>query len=96
MKTKYVRMQAAEREEISRGLAAGWTFSHIAHNISRPVSTVSREVGKNCIYKRCYRAGAAGNKAQRVRHRQKQLKVLEADDRLRNYVIENLRLKWLL
>lgn len=94
MKTKYVRIQPFEREEISRGLAAGWTFSHIAHNISRPVSTVSREVKNNCKYKRCYRAQSAGAKAQRIRHRQKQSKVLEADERLRNYVIENLKLKW--
>jgi IS30 family transposase len=94
MKTKYVRMQGFEREEISRGLAAGWTFSHIAHNISRPVSTVSREVNNNCKYKRNYRARKAGVKAQGIRHRQKQLKILEADERLRNYVIENLKLKW--
>lgn len=87
-------MQPFEREEISRDLAAGWTFSHIAHNINRPVSSVSREVWKNCRYKRCYRAQPAGTKAQGIRHRRKQPKVLEADERLRNYVIEHLKLKW--
>lgn len=91
---KYIRLTMADREEISRGLAAGWTFSHIAHNINRPVSTVSREVKANCKFKRCYRAARADQKAKDVRHRQKQLKKLESNERLRNYVLEKLRLKW--
>ena len=91
---KYIRLTLADREEISRGLAAKWTFSHIAHNINRPVSTVSREVKGNCKSKRCYRAIRANKKAHRIRHRQKQLKKLESSERLRNYVLEKLRLKW--
>ncbi len=94
MQNKYIRIQASEREEISRGLAAGWTFSHIAHNISRPVSAVSREVKNNCKYKRCYRAGSAELKAHTIRHRQKQSKALEINELLRNYVITNLKLQW--
>lgn len=38
------RLSLAEREEISRGLTAGLTFSAIAAGIGRNVSTVSREV----------------------------------------------------
>ena len=94
MKTKYVRLQGFEREEISRGLAAGWTFVHIAHNINRPVSTVSREVDNNCKRRRDYRAEKAGHKAQDTRHRQKQPKILESGEKLRRYVVEHLRLKW--
>jgi IS30 family transposase len=94
MKTKYIRLQPSDREEISRGLAAGWNFTHIAHNINRPISTVSREVKSNCKLKRCYRAEKAEARAQKIRHRQKQLKALETDLRLHNYVIENLKLKW--
>ena len=89
-----MRLTLADREEISRGLAARWTFSHIAHNINRPVSTVSREVNGNCKFKRCYRAIRADNKAHRIRHRQKQLKKLESSEQLRNYVLEKLRRKW--
>lgn len=91
---KYIRLTMSDREEISRGLAAKWTFSHIAHNINRPVSTVSREVKGNCKSKRCYRAARADQKARNVRHRQKQLKKLEKNDLLKNYVLEKLRLKW--
>lgn len=91
---KYIRLTMADREEISRGLAAKWTFSHIAHNINRSVSTVSREVKSNCKFKRCYRAARADQKGRNIRHRQKQLKKLESNERLRNYVLEKLRLKW--
>src|SRR5665213_80931 len=91
---KYIRLTMSDREEISRCLAAKWTFSHIAHNINRPVSTVSREVKGNCKSKRCYRAARADQKARNVRHRQKQLKKLEKNDLLKNYVLEKLRLKW--
>jgi IS30 family transposase len=91
---KYNRLTLTDREEISRGLAAGWTCSHIAHNIHRSVSTVSREVKGNCRYKRCYRAVTANEKAKDTRHRQKQLKKLEINEQLRSYVLEKLKLKW--
>lgn len=92
--TTYTRLSKEDREEISRGLAAGWTFSHIAHNIVRPVSTVTREVWSNCRYKRTYRAERAQSKALATRHRQKQLKRLEANGQLEDYVLEKLREKW--
>jgi len=91
---KYIRLTMADREEISRGLAAGWTYSHIAHNINRPASTVSREVKSNCKYKRCYRAATADQRARDSRHGQKQPKKLEENVWLRDYVLEKLRLKW--
>lgn len=91
MTKPYKRLNAEDREEISRGLAAGWTFSHIAHNISRPVSTVSREVWKNTSYRRCYRAGRAHLKARAIRHRPKQPKRLEVNETLRNYVLKHLK-----
>nr|WP_282974935.1 helix-turn-helix domain-containing protein [Saccharopolyspora erythraea] len=36
-----------EREEISRGLSAGYSFQAIAAFLQRAVSTISREVTKN-------------------------------------------------
>ena len=91
--TTYKRLNFADREEISRGLATGWTFSHIAHNISRPVSSVSREVWSNCKYRRTYRAQRADKKAITVRHRQKQPKQLEINVLLQEYVLGKLRTK---
>ncbi len=36
-----------EREDVSRGLAAGWSMRRIAGELRRPHSTVSREVARN-------------------------------------------------
>ncbi len=91
---KYIKLTMTDREEISRGLAARWTLSHIAHNINRPVSTVSREVKTNCKSKRCYRAARSDQKARDTRHRQKQLKNIEKNTLLKDYVLEKLGLKW--
>ena len=93
--TTYTRLKTGDREEISRGLAAGWSFTHIAHNINRPVSTVSREVWTNCKYKRTYRAERAQDTACAVRCRQKQSKKLETNSALREYVFGKLKTgKW--
>ena len=83
-----------DREEISRGLSAGWTFTHIANNISRPVSTVSDEVWKNCEYKRTYRAGKAQEKSDLVKIRKKQSKKMDQEGLLKDYVIKHLGLEW--
>ena len=40
-------LSLAEREEISRGLAAGQSMGAIARRLQRPVSTVSREIARN-------------------------------------------------
>ncbi|MCA9475287.1 MAG: helix-turn-helix domain-containing protein, partial [Nitrospira sp.] len=40
-------LSLTEREEISRGLAAQYSFRHIAAALGRPPSTVSREVARH-------------------------------------------------
>ena len=40
-------LTAAEREEISRGIAAGLSARQIAQKLASPVSTVSREIARN-------------------------------------------------
>ena len=52
----------AEREEISRGLASGLTFRHIARGLGRPACTVSREVARHGGTAK-YRAGMADQAA---------------------------------
>lgn len=51
-------LTAKDREEISRGLATGVSFRQIGLRLDRPVSTVSREVGRHGG-RRWYRAAAA-------------------------------------
>lgn len=94
MTKPYTRLQDHERETISRGTAAGWTFTRIATIINRDISTVSREVNNACSYRRCYRAVHAHEQAVAIRHRSKQPKKLDQDQALRDYVFIKLRLEW--
>src|SRR6476469_7916560 len=58
-----LRLSLAEREEISRGLAAGLSFRAIATGMHRAPSTVSREVNANGGRSR-YRALRADREAR--------------------------------
>ncbi|WP_240810237.1 helix-turn-helix domain-containing protein [Actinomadura sp. WMMA1423] len=49
-------LTAEEREEISRGIAAGLSGRAIARGLGRPASTVSREIVRNSG-REAYRAG---------------------------------------
>ena len=85
-------LSAAEREEISRGLARGEGFRAIARQIGRPHTTVSREVKRNGGRRR-YRARSAEAAAWRRARRPKPSK-LAASARLRALVSEKLRRNW--
>jgi Helix-turn-helix domain len=74
-------LSAAEREEISRGLARGESFRAIARQIGRPHTTVSREVKRHGGRRR-YRARSAEAAAWRRARRPKPSK-LAANARLR-------------
>jgi IS30 family transposase len=63
-----LRWWPAEREEISRGLAAGRSLRGIASGLGRAPSTVCREVAANGGRGR-YRACAADRRALRLAHR---------------------------
>ena len=66
----------SEREEISRGVFAGWTVRAIAQSLGRSPSTVSREISRNggC---RHYRASRADEAAWDRAHRPKTCKLVE-------------------
>jgi len=85
-------LSVAEREEISRGLAAGSSFAAIARGLGRPTSTVSREVGRNGD-RRSYRAGKADRRAQLRAARPKPAK-LAGCLRLRTQVETDLAARW--
>jgi IS30 family transposase len=91
----YTRLSIAEREEISRGLAAGQTLGSIARTLHRDVSTVSRELSRLRYNPRSYRAIFAAEIAHRKKnHRQKIPPKLVANKRLQTYVVQHLRLLW--
>jgi DNA-binding CsgD family transcriptional regulator len=82
----------AEREEISRGVAAGESYRQIAARLERAPSTVSRELASNGGRHR-YRAQAADAAAFRRARRPKPAKLL-LQPRLRAVVEAKLALRW--
>ncbi len=85
-------LSMAEREEISRGVAAGQPCRQIAARLGRAPSTVSRELVRNGGRGR-YRAQAADAAAFRRAQRPKPAK-LAAEPRLRAVVEAKLALRW--
>jgi len=85
-------LSAAEREEVSRGLAAGWSCRRIAAGLGRPGCTVSREVARNGGREH-YRAGDA-DRASEGRRRRPQTAKLVADPVLRAAVAGKLGQQW--
>ena len=86
------RLSLTEREEISRGLAAGRSLRVIAAGLGRAPSTVSREVAANGGRGR-YRAAPADQVAWSRARRRKACK-LAIRPELRAIVAEQLKQKW--
>jgi IS30 family transposase len=82
----------AEREEISRGIAAGCPIRQIAAGIARSPSTVSREIARHGGHHR-YRASEADSAAWEQARRPKPCK-LAVHHRLRVIVASKLSLDW--
>ena len=87
-----LRLSLAEREEISRGLAAGDFIRAIAEGLGRSPSTVCREVNANGGPKK-YRALVADRAASRRALRPKRAKLARCR-RLRGVVERKLEARW--
>jgi IS30 family transposase len=87
-----LRLSFAEREQISRGLAAGKSLRVLARGLGRAPSTISREVARSGGRRR-YRALAAERHAVERLRRPKPTK-LSRRPRLRQAVEEGLRELW--
>jgi IS30 family transposase len=81
-----------EREEISRGIAAGNTFRGIARGLKRAVSTVSREVARHGG-RGCYRATQADRAAWESARRPKSC-LLARHRALQRIVADKLKQDW--
>lgn len=81
-----------EREEITRGLAAGWTVRLIARTLRRAPSTISREIMRNAGRTQ-YRAAQAETEAWRRATRPKPC-VLARHPALRAVVATQLAANW--
>jgi IS30 family transposase len=87
-----LRLSLEEREEISRGLAAGYSIRAIGEALGRSPSTVCREVNANGGPKK-YRALVADRAACRRALRPKRAKLAQCR-RLRGVVERKLEAKW--
>lgn len=90
----YVRLTDDEREEISRDLAAGQSYTSIAERLERSVSTISREVranGDRTSYRARNAAGRAKREASSRHHGQSKL---EQHRELRTYIVQHLKARW--
>ena len=85
-------LSASDREEISRGIASGYSIRQIAAMIGRAPSTVSREIGRNGG-RTHYRAAAADAEAWQRAKRPKTCR-LALQPRLRRLVEIKLRADW--
>ncbi|MFQ5546467.1 MAG: IS30 family transposase [Acidiferrobacterales bacterium] len=82
----------AEREEISRGAAAGRSMRSIATSLGRSPSTISREIRRNGGPRR-YRAGKADQGAWDRARRLKTCKLAQ-NRALARIVVRKLKLQW--
>ena len=87
-----VRLCLAEREEISRGIAAGQSCRQIAGRLARSPSTISREVRANGG-RRGYRAWDAETSARRRARRPRAAKLVRCPQ-LRRVVESRLEKHW--
>jgi IS30 family transposase len=81
-----------EREEISRGIAAGDSMRTIAFALKRAPSTVSREIARHGG-REAYRADAADNAAWTYARRPKPCR-LATNRQLQRIVAKKLRMEW--
>jgi IS30 family transposase len=87
-----LRLSLREREEISRGLAAGESRRSIARRLGRSPSTIAREVTRNGDARR-YRACTA-DRAALARARRPKVAKLASCLRLRAVVESKLEVRW--
>ena len=85
-------LKAVEREEISRGLAAGCSLREIARRLGRAASTISREIARNGGTGR-YRAAESEARAWNQARRPQQC-ALARQPRLREWVAAKLQKNW--
>ncbi|MET0986845.1 MAG: IS30 family transposase, partial [Steroidobacteraceae bacterium] len=84
-------LSAVEREEISRGLAAGCSMREIARHLHRAPSSISREIARHGRHG--YRALIADERAWQGACRPKRC-LLARDEALRQWVTHKLLIDW--
>lgn len=93
MTKQYYRLTFAEREEISRGLRGGETFTTVATRLDRAISTITRETWRHTKIKLCYRAVPAQKRAERRNPGGRKSKIA-TNEKLQDYIYKKLKIEW--
>lgn len=91
---QHPRLNINEREEISRGLARGFSQRVIAASLSRSPSTISREINRNSKNWQPYRAVKSQRRADRLTHIARKRRKMEINEPLKQYVLKQLNQFW--
>ena len=91
---RYTRLGLAEREEVSRQLAAGQSLRSIARTLGRAPSSLSREVRRRGGSRITYRAEAAHHEAEASAHQARRPRKLVTNPRLWTYVHTQMAQRW--
>ena len=92
---KYQRLTVIEREEISRGIASGYSIRKIAQILNRSPSSISREIqGSGVIDLKYYRAVFAQQQSNKMRHKLRKNRKLANNPALRKIVLYYLSKNW--
>ncbi|MFH1397696.1 MAG: IS30 family transposase [Candidatus Omnitrophota bacterium] len=83
-----------EREEISLGLAKGFSKNYIASSLGRSPSTIYREVNRNTINEQTYRAVKAQHHADKLTHTARKKRKMNTNALLKQYVLKQLDQLW--
>ena len=91
---KTTEFTLARREELSRLLSQGRTFTDIADLLGKDKSTISREVGRKGMDRFTYRAHKAHWHARRQKRKQGRKRKLDQNPKLKQFVFDKLKLRW--
>lgn len=91
---KYQRLSFNEREEISRHLATGVSLRKISMSINRLPSTISREIDRNAVERRYYRAIDGQQRANKQLHKTSVKRKLDKNIQLQEMVFKLLSKNW--
>jgi len=97
MGQQYRQLRLAERIEISRLRAAGWSLSSIARDLGRSASTISRELERNAKPTKAWRGGYDPERAHMLAERRRRWDCrfkLARQPALRALVRDRLAMGW--
>lgn len=83
-----------EREELSRLLSQGRTFTDIAQLLNKDRITIYREVSRKGMNRYTYRAFKANQDAKQKKKKQGRKRKMDQNQELKQFIFDKLKLRW--